>query len=76
MPCPGWGRYCLQLILANGLMAALMLWLVPGINAWFAMDWHYRAMHLAILMSVAITTYFAALRLSGLRYKHFKAPAV
>ncbi len=74
-PQPGWGRYCLQLIMANSVMAAVIIWFAPKLPVWFSMDWRSRGLHLAALILGAIIAYFITLRISGLRLKQFKAPA-
>jgi putative peptidoglycan lipid II flippase len=65
-PAPGWRRLGLQLLLANGAMAALLLWGVPGLESWVAWDTAARAANLALWIAAAAAVYVITLRLAGM----------
>lgn len=65
-PAPGWRRLGLQLLLANGAMAALLLWAVPGLKSWVAWDTAVRAANLALWIAAAAAVYVITLRLAGM----------
>jgi len=70
-PQPGWYGFMLRLALALAAMA-VTLWLGMGAEAqWLAYGFGTRAAHLAALVIVGATVYFAALWLMGFRLAQF-----
>jgi putative peptidoglycan lipid II flippase len=64
-PAPGWRRLALQMLLANGAMAALLLLAVPGLEQWAAWSGTARALNLALWIAAALAVYVITLRLAG-----------
>jgi putative peptidoglycan lipid II flippase len=67
MPRPGWGVLLARIVFANGVMAALLIWLGGDTAGWLAMPPLHRAARLAICIAAAAMAYFAALWISGVR---------
>lgn len=63
----GWGRFTLQVLLANAAMAAFLLWMRGDMSGWIALDAMARAAQLATLVAVAVAIYFSLLLLLGIR---------
>ena len=69
-PGPGWKRFFLQIIVANGIMTSL-LWLGKGeLTSWFQWTWQQRASHLGTLIVMGLISYFAVLFFCGIRKKN------
>lgn len=66
-PRPGWGVLVARILFANGVMAALLIWLGGDVARWLAMPALARAGNLALCIVAAALAYFAALYISGLR---------
>ncbi|MFU8837941.1 MAG: murein biosynthesis integral membrane protein MurJ [Thiohalomonadaceae bacterium] len=64
---PGWGRFALQVLIANLLMLALLFWLNPPLAEWLAWGAGQRASTLAGLVGAAIFIYIAVLLAVGIR---------
>lgn len=74
-PQAGWPGFFLRLALALALMGAA-LWLSMGpTESWLHMNLGARVLHLAVLVVVGATTYFATLWLLGFRLGDFKRRA-
>lgn len=71
VPGPGWGRYWLQMGVANVIMGGLLWMLSDNAQTWLAADGAWRAWHLSGLFCLAVASYFAVLWLMGLRLRHF-----
>jgi putative peptidoglycan lipid II flippase len=67
-----WGKYVMRVLLANAVLAALLLALSPALATWLDWRWYQRGGCLALLMGIAIVGYFSCLWLSGMRWRHFK----
>lgn len=65
-PAAGWGRLAGQLMLANGIMAALLLFAVPGLEQWVAWGAVERALNLSLWVALALAVYIATLRATGI----------
>lgn len=71
-PGAGWGRFALQLLLANGAMAAVLV-LMPGeLASWTAAPALERIGRLALIIAAAGAAYFAVLWAAGVRPRHFR----
>jgi putative peptidoglycan lipid II flippase len=64
-PEAGWGRLAWRMAVANGAMALLLVFAVPGIEQWAAWGAAQRALHLALWIAAAIATYVVTLRVAG-----------
>ncbi len=69
---PGWGRFLVQLLLANAAMVAVILYLAPPVADWLAAGGGQRALDMGILVVAGGLTYFVALALVGIRVRHFR----
>lgn len=71
-PQPGWRKLFPKLLLANGVMGAMLLLWAGDITLW--MSWHaaQRAWHLAAWVGAAIVVYFGMLQLLGLRISQLR----
>ena len=69
---PGWWRFGAQLLVANGALAVLVLYLNPSVSEWLAMPGLARAGQMAVLVGAGVAVYFIALALAGVRVRHFR----
>ncbi|MEO3679311.1 murein biosynthesis integral membrane protein MurJ [Rheinheimera sp. FR7-31] len=65
-----------KLLLASVLMAALLYWQTPGLEAWVQLAFSEQVWRLSLLCLLAVLGYFALLWLFGVRLAHFKANSV
>lgn len=72
---PGWGALSLQLLLACGAMAAVILYFSPSLEEWFALGVGSRVLTLIALIAGSVFAYIATLFASGLRVHHVLAKA-
>lgn len=68
----GWGRFVLQMLLANGAMAFFLFWYQGALLDWVQLDLLARAWGLAWLCLGGMGIYFVCLFASGLRLRHFR----
>lgn len=68
---PGWGRFLLQLLVANGAMAGFILWADAG-NIWLEASAASRTQNMAVLVIGGVLVYGFALFASGVRLRHFR----
>ena len=66
-PRPGWPRLLLQTGLAGAVLAAVLVWAVPGIGDWLEWTAGQRVMQLLLWVLAGIAAYFIALRVAGLQ---------
>jgi putative peptidoglycan lipid II flippase len=72
-PAPAFWSVVLRIALANGVMAAVLLWLAGDTASWIATTpWWHRAERLALCVAVGAAVYFAAIFGVGLRYGDFR----
>jgi putative peptidoglycan lipid II flippase len=69
---PGWGKFMLQLMLANSMMSGWLWWASPQLVDWLAMSGWYRVGQLALVIVVAVVVYGVSLLLSGVRWQNFR----
>jgi putative peptidoglycan lipid II flippase len=74
-PQAGWRGFGGRLLLANALMAAVILWLSGDLSIWLAAGWQWKAAHMSVLIVASIAVYFAALAGCGMRLRHFRPAA-
>ena len=65
----GWLRFFIRLVIANTLMAALLIWLAGPLSHWLAWDLLTRVRHLILLITAGITGYVSMLLLMGWRLR-------
>lgn len=63
----GWGRLWMQIVFANGVMAAVLWLAVPDLEQWLSWDGGARVSALLLWVGAAIVVYAASLALVGLR---------
>jgi len=71
-PGAGWGRFALQLLVANALMAGLLLGFAGDLGQWTAAPNVERIGRLTGLIAGAAALYFGALRALGVRFRDFR----
>jgi putative peptidoglycan lipid II flippase len=71
-PQRGWGRFWLQIIVANvTIVLWLWFWQAP-LSEWLAHAWHWRALRLFELVGGSIVLYVGVLLLLGFDYRQLK----
>jgi len=68
----GWPKFLVQLALANGALAAVILWLNAPVPQWLAMGGLQRATDMSILVVAGVAAYFVVLALAGVRVRQFR----
>ncbi|MEX2476067.1 murein biosynthesis integral membrane protein MurJ [Marinobacter sp.] len=68
----GWPRFLAQLALANGALAAVILYLRAPVAEWLAASGTQRALDMGILVGAGVGVYFVVLALAGVRVRHFR----
>ncbi|WP_430463006.1 murein biosynthesis integral membrane protein MurJ [Thalassolituus sp. LLYu03] len=68
----GWMSFGLKLLLANGLLTALMVWLMGNPQQWLAWTTAYRAGWMTLIVVASVALYFAVLAAAGLRMRHVR----
>jgi putative peptidoglycan lipid II flippase len=74
-PNPGWRRFALQLFVANGAVAALLLLGAGPLETWTSAPAIDRMVRLAALIAGAVVVYFTALLALGMRLRDFRQGA-
>ena len=69
---PGWGALLFRVLLANAVMAALLIWMGGSLQGWLEMPALARAGRLAICIAVGAASYFAVLYVAGTRLRHLR----
>lgn len=73
-PISGWGLFFLRLLLANIVLAVLLLWVTPSNADWISWSgWHRLAVLMAVIGLSAII-YFVVLLICGVRLKTLLRP--
>ncbi len=73
-PQPGWSRVAGQVLVANGVMLAVLLGLSGDLERWLGWSILMRAMHLALVVMAGAGAYFLSLRLLGVRLAQLRSP--
>lgn len=68
----GWGAFVLRLLLANLLMALVVLWTAGSLHWWLQAGAWARGGRVLLVIAAAMAVYFAVLALSGMRIHHFR----
>jgi putative peptidoglycan lipid II flippase len=71
-PQAGWGRFAAQLLLANGVMGAGLLFFAGDLGSWTGAGAVERGVRLAVLIAGAAAAYFAVLWAVGVRLRQFR----
>ncbi len=71
-PQPGWGGFALRLLVANLVMAAVLLWVAGPLESWLAASLQQRGVRLLGVVAACAAVYFACLWGVGLRPDHFR----
>ena len=71
-PAAGWGRFAMQLLVANALMAALLIAFAGDLASWTAAPALERSGRLSAIILGAVAVYFGALLALGIRPKDFR----
>lgn len=74
-PIPGWTSFLVQLSLANGIMALLLLRFVPDLSTWLRWNLSYQIFMLVFCIGAVMVVYFTSLWLFGLRWHHINVPS-
>ena len=69
---PGWMAFSVRLVLACIAMAAVVLWLVPDVEQWFAWEWQQKALEMAVLVIAGIVAFVVMLVATGMRMRHLR----
>lgn len=67
----GWGSFALRIILAAAAMTALLVYFVPAMETWVAMDLWQRVIQLTLWVLSGAAVYMLVLLITGLRPRHF-----
>lgn len=68
----GWGPFLLKLLLANGLLTALMLGLMMAAGHWLELESTVRIGWMTLIVVSLVALYFAVLVGTGLRMRHIR----
>jgi putative peptidoglycan lipid II flippase len=66
-PQPGWRRFVLQLLVANGALLGVLLLGMGNLDAWLSWSSHQQILRLAGLIAAGAVAYLLALLIVGLR---------
>ena len=70
-PGTGWGKFGIQLLIANGLMALVLIFMTADLSLWLSWSSFARVWHLGILCAAAFLVYFGSLIISGVKWRDF-----
>ena len=73
-PSQQWLKTILQLLLANGVMAAVIYGLAGTLPQWLTWSILMRVSHLLEVIFAGVATYIILLGLMGIRVRHFRSP--
>lgn len=74
-PDPGWGTRLLQMLFANLVMAAAVIWGLSQAQEWGTLTGVQRTAQIGLCIGAGALVYLLALRLSGMRLSLLWAPA-
>ena len=70
-PQPGWAPFFARILLALAVMGALIWYASGSIESWLKDSVLHRALHLMLIVILGASSYFATLRLVGVRLADF-----
>jgi putative peptidoglycan lipid II flippase len=68
-PLSGWAKLIVQVVVANVILVAFLLWFTPSVAEWLLFDWEERLIWLFGLVFAVIAIYAVSLLLLGLNPK-------
>lgn len=66
---PGWGKFLLQLLFANGILSAFLWFASADTSTWMSWHWTERLAHVFVLGISAIALYIICLWVSRMRWR-------
>lgn len=69
---PGWGMSIIRMLMANLVMAIVLVWLMKSPSLWLELGLWQRVVEMGILVVVGIAVYVLVLIVFGLRPRHLK----
>jgi len=69
---PGWGRWIVQLVSANVVLGAMLVYFSPAASEWLASSMWQRVQWMALLVAAGVLAYAIVLFLLGLRPRHLR----
>ncbi len=72
----GWGKFILQLLIANSVLGLFLWWGSGDLTRWLNWDWQQRFLHVFLLGIISIALYIGCLWLSGMRTRDLKVKEV
>jgi putative peptidoglycan lipid II flippase len=69
---PGWGRFCLRLLLASGVMVGVLVVGMPLCADWFHIGWIARVVQLTLLICAGGLSYLGVLFAMGFRVRDLR----
>ena len=70
-PQPGWGPFISRVVVALGVLAAVLAWLVGPADLWLHASFAHKAARLSGLIAAGAFAYFGTLALLGFRLRDF-----
>lgn len=74
-PSAGWGKFALQLLIANLVMGIALWWGTDDLIQWQVWSWSMRFLHLLMLIFSAAFLYFYTLYICGMRRSDWRQGA-
>jgi putative peptidoglycan lipid II flippase len=71
VPQPGWGQFIARLVVALGVLAAVLAWLAGPADLWLHASFAHKAARLSGLIVAGALAYFGTLALLGFRVRDF-----
>jgi putative peptidoglycan lipid II flippase len=71
VPSRGWGKFLAKILVASGVLAAVLVAATGPASAWLEATLLQRVVRLALIMAAGAVAYFGALALLGFRLKDF-----
>ncbi|MEZ5566769.1 MAG: murein biosynthesis integral membrane protein MurJ [Halioglobus sp.] len=71
---PGWAIYSLRLLLATGVMCAVLLVFAPDSDIWLQWSWQQRLWQMGAVCGLGVAVYVLVHLLTGTRPRHLRAP--
>ncbi len=71
VPQPGWGQFISRLVVALGVLAAVLAWLAGPADLWLHANFAHKAVRLSGLIVAGAAAYFGTLALLGFRLRDF-----
>ncbi|MEH6498020.1 MAG: murein biosynthesis integral membrane protein MurJ [Pseudoalteromonas distincta] len=69
---PGWPMFAFRLIAACVAMSAVVIWMVPDTQQWFAWGWQNKVWEMTLLVVAGIGVFAATLVATGMRMRHLR----